>query len=702
MEMSDDYQDMVNPGGGMANLQPMGEHHQQTPESSPSNQEEELSDPDLQDQESGEELPPRPRVAVHPSVLPSNTSGTPLSNLSNLMNSHNPQFLAKLRMEAEADILTTKNSLEVLQAAMNNGVLNLQGFPLPMLPLPNMGIGGMIPQTPSVTTTLPMSVGAEGCSGTATTTQVLNVPMGIGHLDTTSSPSRSSESPRCRSRNGPDSATNYSLNVSSSSNGVNNNSHHHHSHNSSTSNNSNNNNNNNNNSQNNNNHPQNGQQPNNWNFEDQFKQLYELSDDPGRREFLDDLFSFMQGRGSPINRLPIMAKSVLDLYELFNLVIARGGLVDVINKKLWQEIIKGLQLPSSITSAAFTLRTQYMKYLYEYECARKNLSTPAELKLAIDGNRREGRRNTYVQFPTGSGNDGQRNQSTPLSMRSRMSPNAMQLHPQISPLSLVTAAAVTSAQSMVNGNSVHPSLVQHSQISQLPQGSLNHTQNISLTSVNASEFEARMAEYFRMYHREKFVATGSSPPIISQPGSSTPTTTTIPIPSNIQNYETLRNIQAVFGNNNTIYPAALAHHASLSPQASQSSLQPVPSPEPQREALDLGVRSSSVCSSPSVACGRSPLSSTSISRKRDSDSVTSGKKRRLSEVDESMETVQPSTSSTSKNIKISTETNNDDGSLNVSLTIEDATYRGVLFFDSGSRSKSDSSSSNSPPTTNDK
>lgn len=62
--------------------------------------------------------------------------------------------------------------------------------------------------------------------------------------------------------------------------------------------------------------------------------------------------------GTPINRLPIMAKSVLDLYELYNLVIARGGLVDVINKKLWQEIIKGLQLPSSITSAAFTLRTQ--------------------------------------------------------------------------------------------------------------------------------------------------------------------------------------------------------------------------------------------------------------------------------------------------------------------------------------------------------
>ena len=62
--------------------------------------------------------------------------------------------------------------------------------------------------------------------------------------------------------------------------------------------------------------------------------------------------------GTPINRLPIMAKQVLDLYELYNLVIARGGLVEVIHKKLWQEVIKGLGLPSSITSAAFTLRTQ--------------------------------------------------------------------------------------------------------------------------------------------------------------------------------------------------------------------------------------------------------------------------------------------------------------------------------------------------------
>lgn len=55
-----------------------------------------------------------------------------------------------------------------------------------------------------------------------------------------------------------------------------------------------------------------------------------------------------------------MAKQVLDLYELYRLVVARGGLVEVINKKIWREITKGLNLPSSITSAAFTLRTQWV------------------------------------------------------------------------------------------------------------------------------------------------------------------------------------------------------------------------------------------------------------------------------------------------------------------------------------------------------
>ncbi|XP_043536174.1 AT-rich interactive domain-containing protein 3A-like isoform X4 [Chiloscyllium plagiosum] len=132
-----------------------------------------------------------------------------------------------------------------------------------------------------------------------------------------------------------------------------------------------------------------------WGYEEQFKQLYELDSDPKRKEFLDDLFVFMQKRGTPVNRIPIMAKQVLDLYMLYKLVTEKGGLVEVINKKIWREITKGLNLPTSITSAAFTLRTQYMKYLYPYECEKQSLSSPTELQAAIDSNRREGRRPSY-------------------------------------------------------------------------------------------------------------------------------------------------------------------------------------------------------------------------------------------------------------------------------------------------------------------
>ncbi|KAM7342438.1 retained isoform 2-T3 [Cochliomyia hominivorax] len=237
------------------------------------------------------------------------------------------------------------------------------------------------------------------------------------------------------------------------------------------------------------------QQNNGWSFEEQYKQvrqLYEINDDPKRKEFLDDLFSFMQKRGTPINRLPIMAKSVLDLYELYNLVIARGGLVDVINKKLWQEIIKGLHLPSSITSAAFTLRTQYMKYLYPYECEKKNLSTPAELQAAIDGNRREGRRSSYGQY------EAMHNQMQMPSMARQSLPGGMQ---QMSPLALVTHATNNQqAQAAAAAAAAHHRLMAPS-FGQVP-------------NLVTQEIEQRMIEYLKLIQVKKeqnAMSNGSGP-----------------------------------------------------------------------------------------------------------------------------------------------------------------------------------------------
>ncbi|KAB0356020.1 hypothetical protein FD754_000176 [Muntiacus muntjak] len=116
-----------------------------------------------------------------------------------------------------------------------------------------------------------------------------------------------------------------------------------------------------------------------WTDEEQLEQLYELDADPKRKEFLRNLFSFLQRRGTPVNRIPIMARQVLDLFMLYVLVMEKGSLVEVINKKLWREITKGLNLPTSITSAAFTLRTH----------------NPNELQAVIDSNRREGGRQSF-------------------------------------------------------------------------------------------------------------------------------------------------------------------------------------------------------------------------------------------------------------------------------------------------------------------
>ncbi|CAK5089706.1 unnamed protein product [Meloidogyne enterolobii] len=189
------------------------------------------------------------------------------------------------------------------------------------------------------------------------------------------------------------------------------------------------------------------QQQQNWSYEDQFKQLYDLSEDTSRKEWLNDWLQFMHKIGKPVTRIPIMAKQVLDLYELYRLVVQHGGLVEVINKKLWREITKGLNLPPSITSAAFTLRTQYSKYLFDYECHRHNFSNIADLQAAVDGNKREGRKNPLPGTSTTTNSS-----STPPSIQ-KQEQNLHQQSPNSSQMFIIpppsTNNCVTTAQIMV-------------------------------------------------------------------------------------------------------------------------------------------------------------------------------------------------------------------------------------------------------------
>ena len=68
---------------------------------------------------------------------------------------------------------------------------------------------------------------------------------------------------------------------------------------------------------------------------------------------------------------------------------------------------------------------RYTKYLYPYECTKKNLSNPNDLAAAIEGNKREGRRGSYGAY---------HDMGMPMGMQVS---TAGMMPSQISPMSLV-------------------------------------------------------------------------------------------------------------------------------------------------------------------------------------------------------------------------------------------------------------------------
>lgn len=85
------------------------------------------------------------------------------------------------------------------------------------------------------------------------------------------------------------------------------------------------------------------------------------------KAFIKDLFEFLKSRGQTNLRVPLIGAKELDLYALYQSVIKRGGAENVSNNKLWKEIVNEFDLPATCTSASFTLKNHYQKYLLTYE-----------------------------------------------------------------------------------------------------------------------------------------------------------------------------------------------------------------------------------------------------------------------------------------------------------------------------------------------
>lgn len=84
-------------------------------------------------------------------------------------------------------------------------------------------------------------------------------------------------------------------------------------------------------------------------------------------QFKKNLFKFLHSRNIGHLKVPQIGGRELDLYELYQKVIHRGGSVNVTAKKMWKDIVNEFELPSSCTSASHTLKNHYEKYLLAYE-----------------------------------------------------------------------------------------------------------------------------------------------------------------------------------------------------------------------------------------------------------------------------------------------------------------------------------------------
>ncbi|XP_077320585.1 AT-rich interactive domain-containing protein 4A isoform X3 [Lithobates pipiens] len=90
--------------------------------------------------------------------------------------------------------------------------------------------------------------------------------------------------------------------------------------------------------------------------------------DPAERDnFLQQLYKFMEDRGTPINKPPVLGYKDLNLFKLFRLVYHQGGCDNIESGGVWKQIYMDLGIPILNSAASYNVKTAYKKYLYGFE-----------------------------------------------------------------------------------------------------------------------------------------------------------------------------------------------------------------------------------------------------------------------------------------------------------------------------------------------
>ncbi|NWQ83251.1 ARI1A protein, partial [Columbina picui] len=124
--------------------------------------------------------------------------------------------------------------------------------------------------------------------------------------------------------------------------------------------------------------------------------LYELGGEPERKMWVDRYLAFTEEKAMGMTNLPAVGRKPLDLYRLYISVKEIGGLTQVNKNKKWRELATNLNVGTS-SSAASSLKKQYIQCLYAFECKiERGEDPPPDIFAAADSKKSQ----TKIQPPS--------------------------------------------------------------------------------------------------------------------------------------------------------------------------------------------------------------------------------------------------------------------------------------------------------------
>ncbi|XP_030603248.1 AT-rich interactive domain-containing protein 4B isoform X3 [Archocentrus centrarchus] len=102
-----------------------------------------------------------------------------------------------------------------------------------------------------------------------------------------------------------------------------------------------------------------------------------------RENFLQQLYKFMEDRGTPINKRPVLGYRNLNLFKLYRLVHKLGGFENIESGSIWKQVYQDLGIPVLNSAAGYNVKCAYRKYLYGFEeyCTSTAISFKMDLPL---------------------------------------------------------------------------------------------------------------------------------------------------------------------------------------------------------------------------------------------------------------------------------------------------------------------------------